>query len=116
MPEKAVNQKLHKAKSAAIMTLIHAGYKTEKAYNQTFCVMAARASEWRIIAIGVEAIVSCPWFEEQVKRLEKYPCPNSQMIQKEVWIRGDGEHAFRQFTWKDNQWINEEAEAVDTFR
>jgi hypothetical protein len=112
MPEKAVNKKLNTAKGAACKTLIDAGYKTERAHNQTFCIMAARAAEWRVIAIGIEAIIGCQWFAEQVKRLEQYPCPNSQAIQKEVWIRGEGEHAFRQFAWKDNCWIDENLKAA----
>ena len=113
MPEKAVNKQLNTAKGAACKMLVDAGYKIERAHNQTFCLMAGRTSEWRIIAIGTESISKCPWFIEQVKRLEKYPCPNVQVIQKEVWIRGEGEHAFRQFTWKDNCWIDENLEAAN---
>jgi hypothetical protein len=115
MPEKAVNKQLNTAKGAACKTLIDAGYKTERAYNLTFCILAARAAEWRIIAIGIEAIVKCPWFIEQVKRLEQYPCPNLPVIQKEVWIRGEGEHAFHQFTWKESRWINENLEPASIF-
>ena len=115
MPEKAVNKQLNTAKGAACKTLADAGYKTERAHNLTFCILAARAAEWRIIAIGIEAIVRCQWFVEQVKRLEQYPCPNPQTIQKEVWIRGEGEHAFRQFTWKENHWIDENLEPASIF-
>jgi len=115
MPEKAVNQRLNKAKGAAVITLVNAGYKTEKAYNQTFCITAARSSEWRIIAIGIDEIVSCSWFREQIRRLEKYPCPNLPAIQKEVWIRNEGERAFRQFTWKDGRWVDEDLNSTSLF-
>ena len=115
MPEKAVNKQLNTAKSAACKILIDAGYKIERANNQTFCLTAGRDSEWRVIAVGTQSIVKCLWFIEQIKRLEKYPCPNSQIIQKEVWLRGEGEHAFHQFTWKDNRWLNENLEPASIF-
>jgi hypothetical protein len=115
MPEKAVNQQLNTAKSTACKILIDAGYKIERANNQTFCLTAGRNSEWRVIAVGTRPIIKCPWFIEQVKRLEKYPCPDSNVIQKEVWIRGEGEHTFRQFVWKNSQWFDENLEPADIF-
>ncbi len=115
MPEKAVNQQLNRAKGVACKILTDAGYKIERANNQTFCLTAGRDTEWRIIAIGIKSIVRCPWFMEQVKRLEQYPCPNPRVIQKEIWIRGDGEQGFRQFAWRDGRWIDENLEAADSF-
>jgi hypothetical protein len=113
MPEDAVKKQLGRAKSAACAILQQAGYQIEKASNGTFCLTAARDAEWRVIAIGTKPIIKCPWFIEQVKRLEKYPCPNFQLIKKEVWIRGDDERAFRQLIWKDNRWLDENQEPVN---
>jgi hypothetical protein len=115
MPEKAVMKQLRYAKDVACKILGQAGYKVEKAKNQTFCLTAARDSEWRIIAIGTDPVVRCTWFIEQIKRLEKFPLPDSRILQKEVWISRGEEYGFHQFCWKNNQWVDENLESANIF-
>ena len=115
MSEEAVKKQLNKAKTVACTILARAGYKIEKANNSTFCLTAARDAEWRVIAIGTRPIIKCTWFMEQVKRLEKFPAPGGNVLQKEVWIKGGDEHGFRQFYWKDNRWVDENMEPANIF-
>ncbi len=112
MPEKAVLKQLNKAKRGACKILSGAGYAVELANNNSFCLTAARDTEWRVVAIGTQKVVKCSWFLEQVRRLEKYPAPNVSIIKKEVWIKGDDEQNYHKYYWKNNQWVNENAEAV----
>jgi hypothetical protein len=115
MPDKAITQKLNRAKKSACEILSKAGYKIEKTNNVTFCITAMRESEWRIIAVGIKDIIKCNWFDMQRKRLEKLPSPSPQLIKKEIWIREQGEHNFKIFSWENNQWVNEDWELTDIF-
>jgi len=113
MAEEAIKKKLNHAKRSACKLLSSAGYKTERASNDIYCVVAMRDTEWRAIKIGIKSITACPWFIQEVRKLERLPCPNPKTIKKEVWLRSDGEHLFYQYHWDGSQWIDEDGEPTN---
>ena len=113
MPEESIKQQLNYAKRTAGDILLKAGYKIEKASNQTFCLTAMRDAEWRIIAIGTRPLIRCEWFKKQAGKLERLPTPDPKIIRKEIWIKEAGEHKFSIFCWKNNQWISEDLAIMD---
>jgi len=113
--EKSLNKKLNTAKKSARNILKRAGYKIEITNNDIFCLSAMRKSEWRIIAVGIEEIIKCRWFKEQIKKLEKLPNPSPESIHKEVWVRDGGEYNFKLYFYENGQWVDEDFNPVNIF-
>jgi len=115
MSEETNRKKLNTAKKAVASILSKAGYKIELTSNNIYCLDAYRHSEHRIIAVGIKEILKTIKFKEQIKRLEKLPNPAPNVITKEIWIRGDEEHGFRQYYFKQEYWENEDFDKVNIF-
>ena len=115
MPENPVKKQLNNAKKTACNILIKAGYKIERASNDIFCIIAMRGTEWRAIKVGVKPMITYPWFIEEVKKLERLPCPDQEKIKKELWIRAIGEHEFSRYSYENKQWYDEDFNPINIF-
>jgi len=113
--ERNLNRKLNTAKKTACSILERAGYKIEITNNNIFCITAMRKSEWRIIAIGIEEIIKCHWFRNQIKKLERLPNPSPDTINKEIWIREEDGYNFRLYFYENGQWVDEDLNPVNIF-
>ena len=116
MPEEAIKKQLNTAKKSVCIILQKAGYTIERASNSIYCVVAMRPTEWRAIKVGIKPIIASKWFLDEIRKLERLPCPDSKTIKKEVWVRDQGEQNFCLYSYENNVWIDEDSNPVDIFK
>lgn len=116
MSEEPMKKQLNTAKKSACSILEKAGYKIERASNNIYCIVAMRDAEWRAIKVGIKAILPSAWFLNEIKKLERLPCPDPKTIKKEVWIREKGEQNFCLYFYENNVWVDENLNPVNIFK
>lgn len=87
MTDLAVKKRIARAKTRAVNILITTGYKIVPSDNSTFCILAVRKKEIRMIRVVIDGIT-----EHDIETVKSFEPPG--ICTKEIWCKKHSESSF----------------------